>query len=297
MKKLFKGLAMLILLPILLLGCGNSEDISDNGKINIMVSISPLKEFVENIGGDKVNVTSLVPDNVEAHDFELKTRDIEKIMDKDLFIYNGVGMEDWLHEVESSASNSKVKFIDSSINSTIITGYNHVHDEEHNDEDHNDEDHEEEDHDDEDHEEEQKDPHLWLSLKEAKNQCKTILEALVEIDSKNKDYYTDKYNTYTNSLDELYDEYLPKFESLSKRQFITSHSAFGYLCRDFGLSQESLTDLYGEGEATAKTYERLINYCKENNIDTIFYEGSQSSKEAETLANEIKGKVKNYENY
>lgn len=262
MKKKLLRLGLVLALPLLLIGCGNNtKEEVDNDKVQVSVSISPLKEFVTVIGGDKVQVESLVPDNIEAHDFELKTRDAEEIMNKDLFIYNGAHMEDWLDELEDTVSNSDVKFIDSSVNSEIIKVDG------------------------------KEDPHLWLSLQEAQNQCKTIMEALANIDSENKEYYEKNYNNYISELDEVYNEYLPKFESLTNKYFITGHEAFGYLCRDFGLEQKSLSDLYGEGEATAKTYESLAEFCNENNIKTIFSESSETSEEAQTLANEIKGKI------
>lgn len=265
MKKIFIKLAMLMVIPTILLGCGSSSDKSSDkkksGKIQVMVSISPLKEFAEKVGGDKVDVESLVPDNMEAHDFELKTRDVENVMNEDLFIYNGAGMEDWLEQLEETASGSEVKFIDSSENSDIIQVNN------------------------------KQDPHLWLSLIEAQNQCKTIMEALCDIDKDNSSYYKDNYNKYAEELQELYSEYSDKFKNVTTKDFITGHEAFGYLCRDFGLEQKSLTDLFGEGEATAKTYKELADYCKKNNIKTIFSESSESSEEAKTLANEIDGKV------
>ncbi len=265
MKKIFVKLAMLMVIPTILLGCGSSSDKGSDkkksGKIQVMVSISPLKEFAEKVGGDKVDVESLVPDNMEAHDFELKTRDVEKVMNEDLFIYNGAGMEDWLEQLEETASGAEVKFIDSSENSDIIQVNN------------------------------KQDPHLWLSLIEAQNQCKTIMEALCDIDKDNSSYYKDNYNKYAEELQELYSEYSDKFKNVTTKDFITGHEAFGYLCRDFGLEQKSLTDLFGEGEATAKTYKELADYCKKNSIKTIFSESSESSEEAKTLANEIDGKV------
>ena len=264
MKKIFIRLAMLMVIPALLLGCNSSSDKgteSKSDKIRVMVSISPLKEFTENIGGDKIDIESLVPDNMEAHDFELKTRDVESVMEKDLFIYNGCGMEDWLDKLEETVSDSDVKFIDSSKNSNIIEIDG------------------------------KQDPHLWLSLIEAQNQCKTIMEALCDIDEENSSYYEENYNNYVEKLQELYNEYSEKFKDVKIKDFITGHEAFGYLCRDFGLEQKSLTDLFGEGEATAKTYKDLADYCKQNNIYTIFSESSETSEEAQTLANEISGNV------
>ena len=248
----------------MLIGCGSQENksIEENGKVEVTVSISPIKEFTELIGGDKIDVTSLVPDNAEPHDIDLKPRDFEKLTKSKLFIYNGLGMEDWLDEVKEQISEDKIKYVDTSENGNAIKTDGKI------------------------------DPHQWLSLKEAINQCNNIKIALSEVDPNNKDYYEENYEKVKNDFEELYNEYLPKFQSLEHKNFVTSHEAFGYLCRDFGLKQQALNDLFGEGELTAKKIEDLVKYCDDNGVNTIFSEEEDSQKEAQTLANEINGEVK-----
>lgn len=264
MKKFLLKASMVLLLPIMLIGCGSQENksIEENGKVEVTVSISPIKEFTELIGGDKIDVTSLVPDNAEPHDIDLKPRDFEKLTKSKLFIYNGLGMEDWLDEVKEQISEDKIKYVDTSENGNAIKTDGKI------------------------------DPHQWLSLKEAINQCNNIKIALSEVDPNNKDYYEENYEKVKNDFEELYNEYLPKFQSLEHKNFVTSHEAFGYLCRDFGLKQQALNDLFGEGELTAKKIEDLVKYCDDNGVNTIFSEEEDSQKEAQTLANEINGEVK-----
>lgn len=264
MKKFLLKASMVLLLPIMLIGCGSQENksIEENGKVEVTVSISPIKEFTELIGGDKIDVTSLVPDNAEPHDIDLKPRDFEKLTKSKLFIYNGLGMEDWLDEVKEQISEDKIKYVDTSENGNAIKTDGKI------------------------------DPHQWLSLKEAINQCNNIKIELSEVDPNNKDYYEENYEKVKNDFEELYNEYLPKFQSLEHKNFVTSHEAFGYLCRDFGLKQQALNDLFGEGELTAKKIEDLVKYCDDNGVNTIFSEEEDSQKEAQTLANEINGEVK-----
>ena len=92
MKKFLLKASMVLLLPIMLVGCGSEENKSskESGKVEVTASISPIKEFTELIGGDKIEVTSLVPDNAEPHDIDLKPRDFEKLTKSKLFIYNGL---------------------------------------------------------------------------------------------------------------------------------------------------------------------------------------------------------------
>ena len=265
MKKFLLKASIILMLPIMLIGCGVQSDKTTNnedGKVNVTVSISPVKEFTELIGGDKVKVTSLVADNVEPHDVDLKPRDFEKLTESELFIYNGLGIEDWLEQVKEQVSEDKIKYVDTSENGNHIKTVGKT------------------------------DPHQWLSLKEAINQCNNIKNALEEVDPENKEYYEENYEKVKTDFEGLYNEYLPKFQSLEHKNFVTSHEAFGYLCRDFGLEQQALNDLFGEGELTAKKIEDLVKYCNNNGVTTIFSEEEDSQKEANTLAKEINGKVK-----
>lgn len=265
MKKFLLKASIILMLPIMLVGCGTQSDKNINNeekKVNVTVSISPVKEFTELIGGDKVKVTSLIADNVEPHDVDLKPRDFEKLTKSELFIYNGLGMEDWLEQVKEQISEDKIKYVDTSENGNPIKTDGKT------------------------------DPHQWLSLKEAINQCNNIKNALEEVDPENKNYYEENYEKAKTDFEELYNEYLPKFQSLEYKNFVTSHEAFGYLCRDFGLEQQALNDLFGEGELTAKKIEDLVKYCNDNGVTTIFSEEEDSQKEANTLAKEINGEVK-----
>lgn len=275
-KKIFLGV-LLGLIGSMIIGCGQSNDKNavknEETKPSITVSIFPLKEFAEEIAGDKVDINCLVPNNMEPHDYEPKTKDFEKLINSDAFIYNGLGLEEWVEKVNEVIKNEDVLIVDSSKNVDSITIEDENHEEEH------------------DHEHGAIDPHSWLSLKEAQVQSEAIKDTLIEIDPENKAYYEQNYNEFKQKLDDLYNKYNEKFQTLQNKNFITGHAAFGYLCRDFGLEQKSVENVFGEGEPTPKQLENLVNFCKENNITTIFSESLASPKVSETLAAEVGAKV------
>ncbi len=263
-KKIISGV-LAILLGITLIGCGKSTETSAQNskedKLNIVVSIYPLKEFTEKIAGDKAEVTCLVPDNVEPHDYEPKTKDFEDLTKSNAFIYNGLGMESWIGSVNDTIKDKNILIVDSSDGVQARK------------------------------EEDAIDPHSWLSLKNAEIQSENIKNTLVKLDAKNKEYYEENYNKFKEQLESLYNEYKTKFDGLNKKNFITGHAAFGYLCRDFGLTQKSVENLFAEGEPTPKQLEDLVDFCKENNIKTVFSEELASPKVSETLANEVGASV------
>ena len=262
-KKIISGV-LATLIGVMLMWCVAKTETTQNtasDKLNVIVSIYPLKEFAEKIGGDKVEVTCLVPENMEPHDYEPKARDFEQLTKSKIFIYNGFGMETWVDQVNEAIKDNNVNIVDSSNGIEARKEENAV------------------------------DPHIWLSLKNAEIQSENIKNNLVKVDEKNKDYYEENYNKFKEEIESLYNEYKPKFDALDKKNFITGHAAFGYLCRDFGLTQKSVENLFAEGEPTPKQLEDLVNFCKENNIKTVFSESLASPKVSDTLAKEVKAKV------
>lgn len=264
-KKIISG-ALAVITSIMLIGCGTNSDTKTtndegNKKVNIMVSVYPLKEFADKIAGDKAEVSCMVPDNMEPHDYEPKTKDFEALIKSDAFIYNGLGLETWVDQVKSVIGDKELRIVDSSEGVEVRK------------------------------EGEVIDPHSWLSLKEAEKQAENIKDTLVEIDEDNKVYYEENYDAFVGELESLYNEYKEKFDNLSTKDFVTGHAAFGYLCRDFGLQQKSVENLFAEGEPTPKQLEQLVTFCKENNIKTVFSESLASPKVSETLAKEVGAEV------
>lgn len=266
MKKKIISWALAVITSIMLIGCGTNSDTKTtndegNKKVNIMVSVYPLKEFADKIAGDKAEVSCMVPDNMEPHDYEPKTKDFEALIKSDAFIYNGLGLETWVDQVKSVIGDKELRIVDSSEGVEVRK------------------------------EGEVIDPHSWLSLKEAEKQAENIKDTLVEIDEDNKAYYEENYDAFVGELESLYNEYKEKFDNLSTKDFVTGHAAFGYLCRDFGLQQKSVENLFAEGEPTPKQLEQLVTFCKENNIKTVFSESLASPKVSETLAKEVGAEV------
>lgn len=264
MKK-FLSVLFVGILALSAVGCSsNSKDANSNNtdkKIKVVASIYPLEQFTKMIGKDKVEVKTLVGPGLEPHDFDLKPQDTKELMESNVFVYNGLDMEHWADDVINSLKSTDVKVVLASDGVNTIKEGDTV------------------------------DPHVWLSLKEAEVEAKNILNALVEKDPSNKDYYEANYKELVKKFDNLYNEYKPKFEKLKNKDFITNHEAFGYLCREFGLTQKSVSGIFQEGEPTPQKLQELVNYCKKNNIKVIFSESTAEQKTSETLAKEVGAKV------
>lgn len=294
MKKKLIATAMIVLGLITTIGCSTKENNNETGKLRVGVTISPLKEFTEIIGGDKVEVFSIIPQNSDPHDFDPKPKDLASLNNSDIFVYNGLNMESWIDPILKQLENKDIEIVNSSNGVDIIeisqdehageTAEEHAKPEEDEHENETAEEHDGHDHG-------TQDPHIWLSLKQATKQAENIKDALILKDEANKDYYEENFQKLKKDFNDTYEEYAKKFENISNKNFVTGHAAFAYLCRDFGLTQNSIADIYGEGELTPKNLESLVNYCKENNIKTIFSESASSSSQSETLGKNAGAKV------
>lgn len=282
MKKRLLSIGIISCMLFSLAGCtSNGNETSSTSKIKVGVTIAALKDFTESIGGDKVDVFSIIPDGSEAHDFEPKPKDLKDLQASKLFIYNGAGMEEWIDSVDGTLKDSGVETVEASKGINLINLSDEKVEDTHVDgEDSN-----------EHKESGTTDPHTWLSLDSAIQESENIRDALIKIDPNNKSYYEDNYNKVKEEYISLKNEYIEKFKEVKEKDFIAGHAAFAYLCRDFGLTQKSIENVFGEGELTPKKLEALINYCKENNIKTVFSESAASQKESETLAKEVSAKI------
>ena len=244
MKKL-KVLGALTLIVVMLTACSNRESKNNEEKdntINIVTSFYGMQALTEEIGGDKVSIESVIPEAMEPHDFDIKAKDMKAIEEADIFIYNGAGMESWIEDVEAAISGKELIVVEASKGVELINA------------DEESEEHEE----DEGHNHSGKDPHTWLGLSEAKIQGENIKNALVEKDAKNKEYYEENLKKFNEKIDNIIKEYNPKFKELANKNFVTGHATFGYLCRDFGLTQKSIEGVFAEGEPSPKELQNLM---------------------------------------
>ncbi|MDU3456440.1 MAG: metal ABC transporter substrate-binding protein [Peptoniphilus harei] len=271
---------------VLLSGCSkggeakNSSDASNKeNKLKVYASVYPIYDFTKKIAGDKLDVEMVMPQGTEPHGWEPDSNAIKNLENADMFIYNGAGLESWTDKVLGSLSNKDLKVVEASEGVDLIKS-THSHD------------HEDEDHDHEGHHHGPMDPHVWISPKNAKIEMENIKNALVELDKDNADYYESNYQKYAKMLDELDAKYKESLENLPKKEIVVSHEAYGYLCKDYGLTQIGVKGVNAETEPDAKKMAEIISYIKENNITTIFTEELIDPKVSNIIASETGCQVK-----
>jgi zinc transport system substrate-binding protein len=271
----------MLVLAAVMTGCGSKSNVTlSEGKVNVITTFYTLYDFASRIGGDKANVINLVPAGVEPHDWSPKSRDLKNMSKGQLFVYNGAGFEGWVRDfLESLNKDSGVSVIEAS------NGIELIHSEAH-EEDHGHDDKKTKGNDKHGHEEEDSDvdPHVWVSPKSALKMAENIKNGLVQADAANKSYYESNYETLKKQLSDLDAKFTQSISKAPKKQIVVSHQAFGYLSRDYGLTQKPIMGLSPDSEPTAQDLKEINKFVKENQVKYIFFEELVSDKMAKMLA-------------
>lgn len=269
-------LLSLVLCLCVFSACTSGGETADNGKLKVYTSFYPIYDFTSKIGGDKIEVTNIVPTGTEPHDWEPTPKDMQAIANADMLVYNGLGMEHWVEKVTNAVGNDKLVLVESSNGINLITEHTDDHKEE---EEHFGEDGHNHDHD--------TDPHVWTSIRNAITQMENIKNALCEADSENAAYYEENFNKYKLEFEALDKEFESFIASCEKKDIIVAHDAFSYLCKDYGLNQIAINGLSAEAEPEPSRMAEIVEFARENDIKVIFFEELVSPKVAQTIAKEI----------
>lgn len=251
-------------------------------KLKIVTSIAPLAYFIESIGGNRVDVTTLIPAGGNPHTYEPTPRQMNIVSKADLYVKAGSGIEFeiiWMKRIE--ALNKKMSVCDVSKGITLIDiNYAESHENEYKQEKDKEHGHSHRG---------GKDPHIWLSPVNAVIIAENIRDSLSETDPGNKDYYYRNTSSVIEKLKAIKQNIMATLGAVTTKKFFIFHPAWGYFARDFNLEQIPV-ELSGK-EPTPERLEKLVKKAKKEKINVIFSSPQFSKKSAEVIAREIKGKV------
>ena len=244
MKKL---LPIIMILSLFLSSCGKVEEKSD--KPQVYTSFYAMYDFARTIGGDDIDLYNVVPTGTEPHDFEPTAADMAKLSKADVFIYNGMGIDEWAEKVADTLPETvNVVYASEKINTDGA------------------------------------DPHVWLGLKNAKAQLEAVSGALSEADSANAQKYAERLTEYFEKIDALETEY--KNAGLSGKKLFVTHGAYGYLCDDFGMEQIALEGISGDSDPSPAQMAKIVDEIKAGGAKCIFYDPLEGDKMANAVAKE-----------
>jgi zinc transport system substrate-binding protein len=274
MKKFLIILSLIVSIGFLY-GCQDTE--SDG--IKVAVSIVPQAAFVEEVGGDLVDVVTVIPTGFSPENYEPSARQIVDINNAQIYFTLGVPAES--ANIIPELSDLNIVHLEEYVSDVYEDRY--FGDEE----DHDEEEEAHDDHDDHDHSHFGRDPHIWLSIKRVKVMIEVIEDELSKIDPDNADVYQANASSYIAELDALETEIQGMFENKTMRTFIVYHPSYGYFADDYDLEMMALEE---DGKEPSFTHlQELISFARDNNIDRIFHQAEIDSEQVETFKNDING--------
>jgi len=225
----------------------------------VITSFYPLYFLASTIGGQRATVINLTPAGAEPHDYELTAQDIAQIETSRLLIINGSGLEAWGQKIKDNVS-AQTKIIvasDGLTDQALADG------------------------------KDQPDPHIWLDPTLAQKIADKITLGLIASDPQNQDYYQANSTMLKSKLADLDNAYRTGLSNCENKDIITTHTAFAYLARAYGLRQVAITGLAPEAEASPRQMVEISRFAKDKKINYIFFESLVSPKLAQTIAEEI----------
>jgi ABC-type Zn uptake system ZnuABC Zn-binding protein ZnuA len=224
-------------------------------KLNVVTSVAPITNIVQNIGGNKINLIGLVPEGVNSHTFEMIPSDIIKMNDADLIIIDGLNLE---ADVEKTAENfifknqnniELLKLGDNTISKgDWIFDFSFPKDKG------------------------DPNPHLWLNVEYAIKFANLTRDKLIEMDPSNSQYYIENSNKYAKLLKQLDEGIQKSIETIpvKNKKLLTYHDSWAYFATRYGMEVIGAIQASDFSDPSPKDIADLINQVRIEQIPAIF---------------------------
>lgn len=231
-------------------------------KPTVVSSASMIWDMVNEIGGDKIKNRLLVPIGGDPHIYEPTPNDAQKVATADLIFINGLTFEGWIEElIDNSGTKGETIIVTKGFNPISSSVYKNAFD-----------------------------PHAWMDVSLGLQYIKNIKDGLIKLDPVNSSYYEARHQSYAQKLQKL-DKYIEQRVleiPAAKRILITSHDAFSYYGRRYGLRVEGIMGISTESEAQTSDMVRVVKAIKESGVPAIFVESTVNPKLIQQIAKDNK---------
>jgi zinc/manganese transport system substrate-binding protein len=231
-------------------------------RLNVVASFSIMADFVKNVGGERVSVTSLVGPNGDVHVYTPAPADAKKVADAKLLVINGLGLEGWLPRL-LQASGSKAPIVTATRGIAPLKFGSDA------------------------------DPHAWQSVANAKIYVANIRDALRAADPADAAMFDGNAQAYLTKLDALDREVREAIAQIpeQRRKVISTHNAFGYFAAAYGIEFIAPLGVSTESEASARDLAGIITQIKAQKIPAVFLENISDPRLIERISAETGAKV------
>lgn len=241
-----------IALVFLLSACGRTGPASDDEKLNVVSTVSPITNIVYNIGGDRINLSGIVPEGTNSHTFEPAPSDAQKLALADLILINGLELEEPTLKLADANLKDGAEIIQ--LGEQTISPEQYIYDFSF------------------PKEAGSPNPHLWTNPMYALKYAEIVQEALVRRDPGNADYYRQNYMAFKTRIEALDKTIQETINSIpeANRKLLTYHDSFAYFAPRYGMTVIGAIQPADFSEPSAKEVGSLIQQLKQEKIPAIF---------------------------
>ena len=242
-------------------GCSKPGTSSATGTLTIVTTSSVFADMIQNVGGDRVSVTALVPHSADVHTFQPSPADVRAVAGARLLVMNGLGLDDWLRDtiVNASAAGTPLVELGPGLQGVqLLPGEAPG----------------------------TQNPHLWMAVPYAEGYVGEIEAALVGADPSHADAYHQGANAYRSRLDALDQQIRTRIVAIpvANRRLVTFHDAFPYFAREYGIEIVGVAVEAPGQDPSAAEIAALIEAIKAAHVKAIFSENQFPRQLVDQLA-------------
>jgi zinc/manganese transport system substrate-binding protein len=235
-------------------------------KLPVVATFSILADFARNVGGERIDVATLVGPDGDTHVYQPKPADAKELSAARLILVNGLGLEGWIDRlIKASGAKAPAIVATKGINPQKMREEGRIG----------------------------LDPHAWQSIANAKIYVANIRDGLIAADSVGEVAYRTNAENYLAKLDTLEKEVLAEIAKIppGRRQIITTHDAFGYFGAAYGFRFIAPEGISTETEASARDVAKIIRQIKTQKIPAVFLENVTDPRLVRSIAAESGAKI------
>ncbi len=238
---------------------------AENGRLLVAASIPPIADMVRQVGGERVEVLTMVPPGASPHTYEPTPEQMRRLTQAKVLFLNGVGLEFWADKAVEAAGNPDLKVVTLSEGMPLLQS------------DHN----------------AAGNPHLWLSPQRAMTYVERIRDALIAADPEGEATYRANAQAYLAQLQQLDEDIRTAVEGFQSREMVTFHAAWAYFIQDYGLHQAAVLEATPGKEPSAAEVAQIVETIKATGAPAVFAEPQFPPRAAEVIAAEAGVQVLN----
>lgn len=246
---------------------GSSAENNSGEQLQVVATNSIIADMAKEIGGDLIDLHSIVPVGTDPHEYEPLPQDIQKASEADVVLYNGLNLETgngWfekLMETAGKVEDTDYFAVSRTVTPMYLSGQESSHTE---------------------------DPHAWLDISNGIAYSEEIARIFAEKDPDNGEKYLENSKAYTEKLSELDQTAKAEFADIpeDKRLLVTSEGAFKYFSKAYGLTAAYIWEINTESQGTPEQMKAIIDTVKSLDISSLFVETSVDARSMERLSKE-----------